>query len=126
MKKCLLVLILMLFLCGCNEWTATEKIEPPPKLLSEYLLPTPELIKYQYGNSERTNVLYNVATRREALVEFEKKIKESNAKIAEMEKKLQPLLSLESRIKALEGAQPLRCSNIDEIPKTKNTRRETE
>ena len=85
MKKLILV-VLCLVVCGCAPGWDAARPTVPPKELTEYLMPVPDDMIRTYGNSERTQVILNVATLQSALMEQSKVIEALRAKVAKLER----------------------------------------
>lgn len=80
----LLMLAVLVCLCGCKTgWEVERKVEPV-KDLREHLEVVPELQKALHGDSERTQVLFNLLVVRSLYQDHEARVKILETKIDEL------------------------------------------
>ena len=59
MKSWVIILMVLVSTAGCGGWDKA-RVAKPVKDLREFLLPVPDATKYTHGNSDRTQVMWNI------------------------------------------------------------------
>lgn len=88
MKRTVILVVVIMVIGVClGGWDSARPAKPAADL-REFLLPVPDATKYTYGNSDRTQVLFNIIAIKESCVGYEKELKRLAAEIAELKKQV--------------------------------------
>ena len=87
MKKRIIILMILVSAAAFGGWD-NARVTKPVQDLRDFLLPVPDATKYTYGNSDRTQVMWNILAITEICKGYEIELKALRAEVEGLKKQV--------------------------------------
>lgn len=117
MKKRTMIIILIILVSAVafSSWDNARVTEPVQDLRA-FLSPVPDAIKYTYGNSDRTQVMWNIITITKICKGYEIELKALRAEIEDLKKQVAEISDPNNAVLSSE-IKELNVADINSVPK---------
>lgn len=112
------VLVVLQIAISSADWDSAQPTKPAQDL-RQYLLPVPIATQYTYGNSDRTQVLFNLIAIKDSCIKYEQRLTALETEIAELKKQIAGIRAsqippvIEPKTVVEKGKQDLGATNTE-------------